>query len=124
MIYALLFIGFMVLVARFRKRSILLQRINDLNWQSLVLLDIIAAFLIFWPLYLVGVVEDRPLNGQTISAICGDGTEKGYRWAHIASETINLIFLVLTSQRDHCADAFRRWAYPLEYLRPMTPVFK
>lgn len=45
------------------------QRLNDCNWQAWVLADIVAAFLIFWPIYLVGLVDDRPGNGLTISAL-------------------------------------------------------
>ena len=89
------------------------QRLNDCNWQAWVLLDIVAAFLIFWPLYLVGVVDDRPGNGLTISAYCGRSALMGHRWAKIAAQVIDWPFLILTSQRDHCAKAYTRWSDPL-----------
>ncbi len=89
------------------------QRLNDCNWQAWVLLDIVAAFLIFWPLYLVGVVGDRPGNGLTISAYCGRSALMGKRWAKIAAQVIDWPFFILTSQRDHCAKAYTRWANPL-----------
>lgn len=89
------------------------QRLNDCNWQAWVLLDIVAAFCLFWPLYLLSVVDDRPGNGLTISAYCGRNALMGRRWARIASALIDRLFRALTSQRDHCAKAYTRWANPL-----------
>lgn len=89
------------------------QRLNDCNWQAWVLFDIVAAFLIFWPLYLVGVSDDRPRNGLTISGYCGRNALMGKRWARIASAVIDRLFLILTSQRDHCVKAYAKWADPM-----------
>ena len=89
------------------------QRLNDCNWQAWVLLDIIAAFLIFWPLYLAGVIDDRPRNGLTVSGFCGRNALMGKRWARIASAVIDRLFLILTSQRDHCVKAYTLWYDPL-----------
>lgn len=90
------------------------QRVNDWNWQAWVLLDIIAAFLIFWPPYLVGVIDDRPRNGLTVSGYCGRNALMGKRWARVASAVVDRLFLILTSQRDHCVKAYTRWSDPLE----------
>ena len=84
-----------------------------MNWQAWVLADIVAAFLIFWPLYILGLVTDRPGNGLTISAYCGRNAMLGKRWAKIASAGIDRLFRILTSQSDHCAKAYARWANPL-----------
>lgn len=89
------------------------QRINDCNWQAWVLLDIVAAFCLFWPLYLMGVIDDRPGNGLTISGYCGRNALLGKRWARIAASFIDRLFLILTSQRDHCRKAFGNWADPM-----------
>ena len=90
------------------------QRLNDCNWQAWVLVDIVAAFAIFWPLYLLGVIDDRPGNGLTISGYCGRNALLGHRWAKIAAAMIDWLFFTLTSQRDHCAKAYAKWANPLE----------
>lgn len=97
-----------------RHKLAIFQRVNDWNWQAWVLLDIIAAFLIFWPLYLTGLLADRPRNGLTISAYCGRNALMGMRWAKIASAVIDRLFLILTSQSDHCEKAYTRWSNPLE----------
>lgn len=87
------------------------QRLNDLNWQALVLVDIGAAFVIFWPLYLVGAMKERPLPWTTISAMCGGNA--GKTWADKAAALIDALFFVLTSQRDHCAKAYAKWCAPM-----------
>lgn len=89
------------------------QRLNDANWQAWVLIDIVAAFLIFWPLYILGLLTDRPGNGLTISGYCGRNAALGHRWARIAAAMIDWLFLALTSQRDHCWNAYAKWASPL-----------
>ena len=89
------------------------QRLNDCNWQAWVLVDIVAAFAIFWPLYLLGVIDDRPGNGLTISGYCGRNALLGHRWAKIAAAMIDWLFFTLTSQRDHCAKAYTRWSDPM-----------
>jgi hypothetical protein len=96
-----------------RHRWAFFQRLNDLNWQALLLIDIAAAFLIFWPLYLVAILRDRPLPWATISAICGCYTLKGRKWAEKASVAIDALFFVLTSQKHHCAEAYLSWSAPL-----------
>ena len=114
MIWIALYLAFSIALAFWlRHRFGWAQRLNDMNWQAWVLLDIVAAFLIFWPLYLVGLVDDRPGNGLTISAYCGRSALMGKRWAKMASAVIDQLFLVLTSQSDHCAKAYTRWANPL-----------
>lgn len=89
------------------------QRLNDLNWQALVTLDVIAAFVIFWPLYLVGVLRDRPLPWATISTFCAACALQDRPWALKATAAIDALFFVLTSQREHCLKAYARWSAPL-----------
>lgn len=96
-----------------RQRFAFAQRLNDANWQLWLLLDIAAAFMIFWPLYVVAILRERPLPWVTISAMCGCYALQGKRWAIAGSWAIDALFLVLTSQRDHCATAYRHWAAPL-----------
>lgn len=108
------YIALSALVAFWLRHKLpIFQRVNDWNWQAWVLLDIIAAFLIFWPLYLAGVIDDRPRNGLTVSGFCGRNALMGKRWARIASAVIDRLFLILTSQRDHCVKAYTRWSDPL-----------
>ncbi len=90
------------------------QRLNDANWQAWVLADIAAAFVLFWPLYIAGVLHDRPASGQTISTYLGRNAAAGRRWALAAARIIDALFRVLTSQRNHCAKSYARWANPLE----------
>lgn len=90
----------------------LAQRLNDMNWQAWLLLDIAAAFVLFWPAFVVGILRDRPLAWGTISAICGCYAGQGRAWARAGAAAIDALFLVLTSQRDHCATAYRNWGNP------------
>lgn len=116
MIWACAYLLFVIATAYgLRLAAPIFQRVNDLHWQVLVLVDIVAAFVIFWPLYVAGVIIYRPRSGQTISAICGAGAARGVGWAVKAAALVDALFLVLTSQRDHCADAYRRWASPLSF---------
>lgn len=114
MIWLALYIALSALVAFWLRHHFeWAQRINDFNWQAWVLVDIVAAFAIFWPLYLMGAIDDRPRNGLTVSGYCGRNTLMGKRWAKIASAVIDRLFLILTSQRDHCVKAYTRWSDPL-----------
>lgn len=79
------------------------QRLNDVNWQALVLLDIAIAFAATSVLHLVGLYPTRPDPRETISSIVGRYAALGKRWALTAAQVIDSIFFVLTSQRDHCA---------------------
>ena len=78
-----------------------------------MLVDIVAAFCLFWPLYLTGVVNDRPGNGLTISGYCGRNALLGHRWAKIVAAVIDWMFFIVTSQREHCAKSYTRWANPM-----------
>ncbi len=80
-----------------------LQRLNDVNWMSWVLLDIAIAFAATSVLHLPGLYPTRPDPRETISSIIGRHVLLGKRWASIAAKPIDWIFFVLTSQRDHCA---------------------
>lgn len=114
MIWLALYAAFAAVVAKWlRHRGRLFQRLNDLHWQALVLVDIVAAFVIFWPLYLFGLIAERPAPGQTISAMAGGWALQGRGWAIKASVAIDALFFVLTGQRDHCLKAHARWADPL-----------
>lgn len=114
MIWAAIYLALSVALAFWlRHRFGWAQRINDCNWQAWVLVDIVAAFAIFWPLYLLGIIDDRPGNGLTISGYCGRNALLGKRWAKIASNLIDGLFFILTSQHDHCAKSYTRWANPL-----------
>lgn len=116
MIWACAYLLFVIATAYgLRLVAPVFQRINDLHWQALVLIDIVAAFVIFWALYVAGIIAERPRSGQTISAICGGGAARGVGWAVKAAALVDALFLVLTSQRAHCDDAYRRWASPLAF---------
>jgi hypothetical protein len=94
-----------------RHQASVFQRLNDMHWQLLVLIDIIAAFLLFWPLYVARLLKERPLPWATISAIRGGNV--GRPWADRAAALIDAVFFVLTSQRGHCAKSYARWSNPL-----------
>lgn len=96
-----------------RHRFALFQRMNDFHWAALVLFDIVAAFALFWPLYLIGVLTKRPLPWTTISTFCAACSAEGKPWAAKSAAVINALFFVLTSQRDHCAQSYKHWAAPL-----------
>lgn len=85
-----------------RHRAPIFQRLNDVNWQALVLIDICWAFGISGPLYVARIYPDRPDPRETISSIIGRHMLAGARWAWLAAKPIDWIFLILTSQRDHC----------------------
>lgn len=97
-----------------RHHSAFFQRLNDLHWQALLLIDIVAAFILFWPLYVVGLMAPRPGPWVTISTHCWACSLDGARWAVKAVAAIDALFFVLTSQRDHCAKSYAAWAAPLE----------
>jgi hypothetical protein len=96
-----------------RQRVPWFQRLNDFNWQALVLVDVVAAFVIFWPLYLLAVLDDRPLPWSTISTMCGYYALQGKAWAKISASLIDALFFALTGQRGHCLKSYYRWAAPL-----------
>lgn len=96
-----------------RNRWAWAQRANDCNWQAWVLLDIVAAFCLFWPPYIGNVIKDRPPPGITISAFVGWQASKKRRWALVAARIIDLPFFILLSQSDHCAKEYAKWADPL-----------
>lgn len=96
-----------------RHRLTFFQRLNDLNWAALVLVDIVAAFVLFWPLYLVGLLAPRPGPWVTISTHCAACSLEDRTWAIKAAVVIDALFFVLTSQRDHCAKSYERWCSPL-----------
>lgn len=89
------------------------QRLNDLNWAALVLIDIVAAFAIFWPVYVIGLLRDRPLPWTTISTMCGCYARQKRLWAEVGELAIDGLFLALTSQSDHCRKSFQAWCAPL-----------
>jgi hypothetical protein len=97
-----------------RQRFAVFQRLNDLNWQALVTLDVVAAFAIFWPLYLVKLLKERPLPWATISATCGYYARDNRLWAQTAELAIDGVFLALTSQSNHCRKAYEKWRAPLD----------
>lgn len=96
-----------------RRRFAFFQRLNDLNWQALLLIDIAGAFLIFWPLYLIGLLDSRPGPWVTISTHCWACSLEGKGWATKTAAAIDALFFVLTSQKDHCAKSYARWCAPL-----------
>lgn len=98
---------------RLRKRWAVFQRLNDLNWAALVLIDIVAAFALFWPLFLIGVLRERPLPWTTISTMCGCYARQGKLWAQAGELAIDGLFLALTSQSGHCRKSFDAWRAPL-----------
>lgn len=108
----LLYLTLASVAADLRHSFAFFQRLNDLNWQALVLIDIAAAFAIFWPLYLVGLLYERPLPWATISTFCGARAAAGDDWAIKIAAAIDALFFVLTSQRDHCARSYAKWAAP------------
>ena len=86
-----------------RRRLALLQRLNDLNWQALVLIDVALAFPIFWTGYVAGLLKTRPAPLATLSALCGFYAARGVLAARIGAMAIDRVFFTLTSERDHCA---------------------
>lgn len=96
-----------------RHRLAAFQRLNDLNWAALVLIDIAAAFVVFWPLYLVGLLAARPLPWTTISTFCAACALQDRGWAVKAAAVIDALFFGLTSQRDHCMKSYVTWCAPL-----------
>jgi hypothetical protein len=108
------YVLFAVVVAKWlRQRVPWFQRVNDFNWQLLVLVDVVAAFAIFWPLYLLAVIDDRPLPWTTISTMFGYYALQGKAWARIGASLVDPLFLALTGQREHCRLSYVKWASPL-----------
>ena len=97
----------------FRHLSAFFQRLNDLNWQLLLLIDIAVAFVIFWPLYVLGIIAPRPGPWVTISTHCAACALEGQAWAIKAVVVIDALFFVLTGQEKHCAKSLAKWAAPL-----------
>lgn len=89
------------------------QRANDANWRVLTLVDELGAFLLFVPLYVFGLYPRMPMVGDTISSLCWAGELAGARWCVPLRLGIDLLFRLLTSQRDHCRSAYAKWANPL-----------
>lgn len=88
------------------------QRINDVNWQLLVLIDIIVAFFLFGPFYILGWVTELPGDGQTISSYLYRNSIKNKTWANLSVKIIDKIFNVLTGQEYHCKKAYEDWTNP------------
>jgi hypothetical protein len=89
------------------------QRVNDCNWRLLTLIDEVAAFLIFVPLYAFALYPRMPMVGDTISSLSWAGELADVRWCRWLQIAIDALFRVLTSQRDHCEKAHAKWANPL-----------
>lgn len=85
-----------------RKRFAFCQRLNDVHWGLLVLLDIVVGFAVFNLLWLIAALGDRPRGGETISAFTGRCAQQDKAWAIKLAAAIDALFFVLTSQRDHC----------------------
>lgn len=98
---------------RLRQRWAWAQRVNDCNWRLLTLIDEVAAFLIFVPLYAFALYPRMPMVGDTISSLSWAGEMAGVRWCQWLRIAIDALFRVLTSQQDHCAKAHAKWANPL-----------
>ncbi|MEZ5688697.1 MAG: hypothetical protein R3E21_07960 [Caenibius sp.] len=92
----------MVLAFWLRHRAPIFQRLNDVNWLALVLIDISVAFCLFGLLYILSIYQERPDPRETLSSVVGRHAIAGKRWATWAASAIDWIFLILTSQRDHC----------------------
>lgn len=88
---------------RLRHKSAFFQRLNDINWDALVTLDILIGFVVFAPLYLLGILKERPDPGMTISCFAGRNAALGKGWAEKLAAAIDALFFIITSQRDHCA---------------------
>lgn len=89
------------------------QRVNDCNWRLLTLLDEVAAYPLFAPLYAVGWYPRRPMVGDTISSLLWFGEISGARWCRPLRRAVDTLFRLLTSQRDHCRKAWLNWANPM-----------
>ena len=89
------------------------QRVNDCNWRLLTLIDEVAAYPLFAPLYALGLYPRRPMVGDTISSLCWWGEQAGASWCRPLRRAIDLLFRLLTSQRDHCRKAWEAWANPM-----------
>lgn len=110
---ALYFLASLAIAFRLRRQWAWAQRANDANWRLLTLIDEVAAFLIFVPLWVFGLFPRRPMVGDTISSLCWAGELAGVRWCVPLRLAIDALFRVLTSQRDHCRAAYASWANPL-----------
>ena len=103
MIFAVAYLAFAIFNAfRLRHRAAFFQRLNDVHWQALVMLDVVAAWVIFGGLYLFGALHERPIAGETISRRCGREMLAGKIWAEKAAAGIDALFFIFTSQRNHC----------------------
>jgi len=89
------------------------QRLNDCNWRLLTMIDEQAAFLIFTPLYLAGLFPRKPMVGDTVSSLLWFGEWAGGGWYKPVRKAVDSLFMILTSQRDHCAKAYAKWADPM-----------
>lgn len=100
-------------ISSLRKTCGFFQRINDANWQALIVVDIVVAYFIFWPLYLVYILPSRPLPWATISATCGYYAREGKRWSIASAKIIDFIFLKVTGEKDHCDKSYINWSAPV-----------
>ena len=106
MILALVWLAFAAVNALWlRRRLAVLQRLNDVHWDALVTLDILAGFAIFNALHLPGLLAERPRAGATISAFAGRYAANGAGWAAKLAAGIDALFFILTSEHDHCEKA-------------------
>ncbi|MFA7597666.1 MAG: hypothetical protein WCY92_15065 [Novosphingobium sp.] len=96
-----------------RQRFAICQRMNDVNWRILTLIDEVGAFAIFTPLYVLGLFPRMPMVGDTISSLAWAGELAGVRWCAPLRIAIDALFRLLTSQRHHCHDAWAKWADPM-----------
>ena len=112
--FVLIYTLFSILCAfRLRSNIPFAQRITDFNWQVLVLIDIIAAFVIFAPFYVIGLVDHHPGNGQTISSFSYRNHIQDKMWAAVMVTLIDKLFHITTSQENHCEKAYNSWIEPL-----------
>lgn len=107
------YLTFSIINASFlRKYLKVAQRINDVNWQLLVLIDIIVAFFLFGPFYILGWVTELRGDGQTVSSYSYRNAIKGKSWAIISVRIIDKVFNMLTGQQEHCKKAYEDWTNP------------
>ena len=104
MIYILAYVIFSWVLGHWlRWKAAWLQRLNDVNWDFIVLFfDIVPGFIITAFLYLTYLDEAPPGQGETISARLGRAkSSRGKACAMM----VDGLMLLLSSEKNHCANA-------------------
>lgn len=86
----------------------MIRRVAQFNLTLLICIDQLIQTLTVGLWWAVTGRGKRPDPDETISAYCGRGALRGRRWGRVFSAPIDLLFHILTGEKDHCLRAGAR----------------